>query len=138
VAALLTACTKTAGPSSSTALPTTTAPPALQMAVAGVVDPAAVGDAAVLPDPGTHYVRVSVAVHNPASVAQSFTPGGAARLVDDGGGANPPVPNLYRGDLAGADVPAGGDVNGTISFAVPDGRKPTRLTVGPLDAPVTR
>jgi hypothetical protein len=50
-----------------------------------------------------------------------------AALVDESGAPVRPVPGLYPGDMAGADVAPGQEVSGTLSFTVPDGRSPDRL-----------
>jgi uncharacterized protein DUF4352 len=92
-----------------------------------VTDPAPPADAFVRPDPNTRYVQVSVSVVNGSAHALSFTPVVEAALVDDAGGTTHPVPALYASDLAGEDVPAGGQITGTLSFALASARAPQRL-----------
>ena len=100
----------------------------LALTVTGpVAAPAPPGGAALLPDPGSRYVQVSVSVSNPTAAGLSFTPLSQCVIDAQPGGPAPAVPGLYPTDVAGADVAPGKELTGTISFSLPVERAPTAL-----------
>lgn len=99
----------------------------LTLTLGEIADPAPPGEAVVLPDPGTRYVRCSIRVANRTDRGLSFVPLVQAALVDTGGGVAKPAPGLYPTDLAGADVQPGTEVTGTISFVLAVGRIADRV-----------
>ena len=150
--AVLAACTGTSGVTTTSATaPTTTRAQPVTGTIGGdvtfaglvltvvppVADPAPADQAKAQPDPGTRYVQVTVKARNPSPVGLSFTPAAQAVLVDDTGASTRPTPGLYPSDLAGADVPPGGEKQGTLSFVLAAGHKPVTLVFTDLAGVMT-